>query len=313
MADPTLTWGQGGQYSIGTPGGTMLVYGNGAGNIFIQDTQTDTGSITTQDQPVVGQDGLQFGVDTQPGMVITQTGWCRVAGNGAAAMDAYSALSAKWNDPSVRLVPGAVQVLRVQYPYSAVTRRCYGRGRKIAPAMGLVNQGVVPFTAQFQAADNIWYEDVLSSISLTQAPSFLGGGLIPPATPPLNVVQATNTQTNTANNTGSLPTWPVFTFTGPTAGQMNSPGVAYVNTPVSLTFNGALHNGDTLVIDTRPWARFGLLNGGSAAGLITGTAMINMPLQPGATVIQFTGLDYSGTATLTVSWRSATEAIGGST
>jgi hypothetical protein len=312
VAEPVLTSGSGGQYSIGPPGGPALVFGAGAGGVYISNTQTDTGSLNTQDTPVVGQDGLQFGVDTLPGMVLTQTGYVYLPGQGAQAMDAYSALAGEWNDPTIRLVPGAIQVFRVKYPFSNVTRRCYGRGRKIMPTYGQVFTGTVPFVSQFQAGDNNWYEDVLSSITLTQAPSFLGGGLTPPATPPLNVVQAVSTQQNVASNTGTISTWPVFVFTGPTSGAMINPGVSFVNTPVSLVYNGSIKPGDTLVVDTRPWAKYGLLNGGSVAGALTGDPMINMQLMPGNTTVKFLGLDYTGTAQLTVQWRSATAAIGGS-
>lgn len=311
MADPTLTSGMGGQYSIGYPGNAnAFVYGNGANGIYVQDTQTDTGSVTTQDQAVVGRDGMQFGVDTLPGMVITQTGFARLANNPPAAMDAYSSLAGAWNDPTIRLVNGSIQVLRAKYPGSNVTRRCYGRGRKIMPALGMSNQGVVPWTAQFQAADNTWYEDTISTLLLTMVPVVLGG-LAPPWTPPFQIAAVGNAA-NTAANTGSLPTWPVFTFSGPSSGAITNPVCTFVNTPISIGYLGSLKPLDTLIIDTRPWACTALLNGTSVAGLLTGTAMVNLVLMPGATALSFTGQDYSGTATLKVDWRNATDFIGGS-
>lgn len=304
MAEPTLLAGQ---YSIGPPGGPALVYGRGT-TAQVSSTETDTGTVTVQDQAIVGQDGQLFGVDTLPGMIITQTGQCNTQpGLGASAMDAYSALAAQWNEDDVRLSNGAVQVLRAFYPGSLVVRRCYGRGRKIMPTMGMVFNGLVPFTAQFQAADNVWYSDTQSAIEMTTIPAVYGGILMP-ATPPWNLVIPGGQRQNVVQNSGARATWPVITFTGPVA----QPSLAFVGVPVSIGYNGTLAQGSTLVIDTRPWARTALLNGASVAGQLTGVPMISMRLQPGSTQVAFTGTDLTGLATCTIAWRNASLAIGGS-
>lgn len=306
MADPTLAVGQ---YSIGRDGSAAAyVFGRGASSIQISNTAIDTGTIVVQDQAVTGHDGLLFGIDTLPGMVITQTGFAFTsAAQGALAMDAYSGLAGAWNDPSIRLASNAVQVLRAYYPGSNVVRRCYGRGRKIAPVMGQVYTGVVPFTSQFQAADTIWYSDVPTVLNLTQRPSFYGT-ITPPLTPPYQLTASNIFQQSAIVNTGSLATWPVIAFTGP----ISYPGLSYVNTPVSVGYNGILKSTDTLVIDTRPWARTAMLGNASVAGALTGSPMIAMQAQPGATIVRFTGQDNTGQATCTVTWRNATQAIGGS-
>jgi hypothetical protein len=305
VADPTLAVGQ---YSIGREGGPGYVYGRGASSIQIQNTATDTGSLVVQDQAVTGHDGTLFGIDTLPGMVITQTGYALTSpAQGALAMDAYSALAGAWNDPSVRLTDNTVQVLRGYYPGSNVVRRCYGRGRKIVPTYGMVYQGLVPFTAQFQAADTIWYSDIPTVLNLTQRPSFFGT-ITPPLTPPYQLAASNIFQQNAIVNTGSLPTWPVITITGP----ISYPGLVFVNTPVSIGYNGVMKATDTLVIDTRPWARTAILNTSSVAGLLTGSPMISMQAQPGSTVVRFTGQDSTGQATCVITWRNATLAIGGS-
>ena len=310
MADVTLL---NGQYSIGRDvaggDGSAVVYGYGT-TVQVSNTTVDTGSISTQDAAVTGHDGQLFGVDTQPGLAITQTGQCYVGANGRSAMDAYASFAAKWTQPLVRLTPGAVQILRGWYPGMASPRRAYGRGRKIAPSHGLANQGVVPFTAMFQAADSLWYSDAESSLTLTTAPSFLGT-LAFPVTPPFAWAAQANFQQNTAVNSGPEPTWPVITFTGPSNGQLITPSLTYVNTPVSVGYSGSLKPGDSLVIDTRPWARTALLNGASVAGLLTGNPMITLQLQPGSTLMKLGGTDYTGTATCVIRWRTASQAIGG--
>lgn len=306
MADPTLATGQ---YSIGKDGSaSAFVFGRGANSIQIQNTATDTGSVNVQDQDVAGHDGTLFGIDTLPGMVVTQTGYSYTSpALGASAMDAYSQLAGAWNDATIRLADGAVQVLRAFYPGSSAVHRTYGRGRKIQPTYGQVYQGVVPFTSQFQSADNIWYSDTLFSLSLTQRPSYRGT-IAPPVTPPYQLAASSNFQQNAVINTGSLPTWPVITFGGP----ISFPGFQFVNTPVVIGYNGVLGPSDTLVIDTRPWARTAILNGNtSVAGALTGNPMISLQVQPGATIVRFTGQDFTGQAQVTVSWRNAFLAIGG--
>lgn len=307
MADPVLTTGQ---YSIGTEGSSSaFVYGGRqptfAGGIQIARTEIDPGSAAVQDQAVVGRDGQLFGIDTMPGLTITQTGQANAPA--PACLDDFDALSSAWNADAFRFVNGAVQCLRAFYPGSTVVRRVYGRGRKIAPTMGGVFAGIVPFVALFQAADLNFYSDTLSTCVMKLIPSLIGG-ITPPVTPPYVFGYAPSQQNNTAVVTGRNFTWPVITFTGPVA----YPGLLYVNSPLSISYNGVLKNGDTLVIDTRPWAGTALLNNANVAGLLLGSTMNVMQLPSGSTLLRFTGTDYTGQATCTVAWRNAWRAIGGS-
>jgi hypothetical protein len=54
-----------------------------------------------------------------------------------------------------------------------------------------------------------------------------------------------------------------------------------------------------------------LLNGSNVAGAMQGDPMIALQLQPGATTVQFLGQDFSGSSNMTVRWRNAFQAIGG--
>lgn len=301
-----------GQYQISRyDGSNAVTYGMGAGNIQIDSTNVNPGTINVQDQAVVGHDGLLFGEDTMPGMVITQTGkaWTSPS-QGPLALDSYSVLASAWNDPQVRLQDNAVQVLRAYYRGSSVIRRAYGRGRAITPSYGQVYQGLVPFTAQFQAADNNWYDDAQSSVTVSEGAKFFNSPLMPVGIPS-HLAPVSQVGTATILVTGNLPTWPVITIGGP----VQNPQLTFMNTPVTIGWTGVLASGQQLVIDTQPWARTFSIGTASAAGGMTGSPMISMQLQPGSTVIQYSGLNTSGLSfsSCTVAWRNAWQAIGGST
>jgi len=308
MADPTLSFGQ---YSIGKDlsGGdsAALVYGRGAGSIQCNQFQVQAGAIAAQDQPLIGADGQQFGIDAQAGAVYTQTGFAYTSpATGVAAMDAYSVLAAKWNDQAIRLVNTSLQVLRASYPGSSVVRRAFGRGRQIQPALGQVFQGLVPFTAQFQAADNNWYTDAEQSVVVGIPPSFRFSFTFP-ATPPYQYA-ASHTATGSVTVGGVVPTWPRIQITGP----VGNPSVTFLDRGLSIGYSGFIGLGQSLIIDTRPWARTSLLAGASAAAGLTGTSLINLKLQPGTTQFQYTGVDFTGASFCTVFWRNAWLLPGGS-
>lgn len=309
MSDPALSFGQ---YSIGKDisGGdsSALVYGRGSNSIQAATFQIQAGAIAAQDQALVGTDGMQFGVDAQGGMVLTQTGYAYTSpATGVAAMDAYSVLAGKWNDSSVRLTNNAVQVLRASYPFSSVIRRAYGRGRAISPSLGQVFQGLVPFTAQFQAADNHWYSDTEQSTAIIIPPSLLGTFTFP-ATPPYQYAATTRTGIGAATVGGVVATWPRIVFSGP----CTNPSLTFLGSGLTIGYSGTITLGQPLIIDTRPWYRSATISGGSAAGGLTGTSLINCQLQVGSQQFQYAAQDFSGVSQCTIFWRNAWLLPGGS-
>ncbi len=152
-----------------------LLFGNGTIN-RIQQVAYDPGALATQDAGVVQGDGVRMGVDTLPAMSLTLTGVI-AAGNGNAglALDTYEQLAAAWLNEDVRAVPGAVSTLRLRYPSSPGTRAVFGRGRHIAPTLGSVRQGVIPWVGQFDCASPYFYQDGDSTLILTMMPSDIAG------------------------------------------------------------------------------------------------------------------------------------------
>lgn len=157
-----------GQYSIDN-----FVFGRET-QITVQNTAIDPVTFTTQDQSVGAGDGQRFGVDyATGGKIYTFTG--NVLQNDTndkiGAMDTYAQLEAYWNNPAIRLNPGAVSTLRFRYPNSPVTRRVYGRGRAITPSLGMISRGNAPWIGAFQAADGNVYSDTVQTITLSLAGS----------------------------------------------------------------------------------------------------------------------------------------------
>jgi len=152
-----------------------VLFGNGTA-VRVQQVSWDGGSVASQDAAVVQGDGIRMGVDTLPLLSLTVTGVVLAgAGNGGAALDTYETLAAAWMNEAVRAAPGAYSTLRIRYPGSAGVRAVFGRGRRIAPVMGMVRQGVVPFTAQFDCASPYFYQDGDSALILTMMPSDIAG------------------------------------------------------------------------------------------------------------------------------------------
>lgn len=199
MSDPVLSSGQ---YSI-----DGLVFGAGQ-TVTIAKTEIQPGSPVAQDLQLLNNDGRRFGFDVNSGMAIAFTGQAfQQGGTGAAQMGAYDAFAAAWETKNTRWTPAAVSTLRMKYPGSTVTRRVYGRGRSCTPVLGMVTQGLIPFTADFECADNVFYGDVLQSFTLGTAFAFTGGGVAPPLTPPvaLAAVQTADNMVPAADSDFELP------------------------------------------------------------------------------------------------------------
>ena len=160
-----------GQYEL--DGG--LLFGNGT-LIRVREVSWDPGSMTVQDAPVVQGDGVRMGVDTLPLMSLTVTGVITAGnGQGGSALDLYEQLAAAWVNEDVRAAPGAFSTLRIRYPGSPGTRAVFGRGRRIAPTLGQVRQGLVGWVGQFDCASPYFYPDADSAVILTMVPSDIAG------------------------------------------------------------------------------------------------------------------------------------------
>ncbi len=278
--------------------GTEYTFGSRVRPVF-NATTPDLGDyqIDVADEAVARGDGINFGVDFFRGRTITFD--LAMRGLSEADVRAHGdALAAVWRANVVRRTPGAVAELRSRY--RASERVVFGRPRRMAlntreAATGLLITAV----ADFKAADDKFYsaaEQVLS-VALVPTPS---GGLVSPLASPL----ATTANSNRAvgiNLGGELPTWLTLEIDGPLTNPLVTVG------DLRWELNMTIPENQTLVIDSRPWARTVLLNGSNAAGkfIRTSTRLSDSELEPGSYGVSFGGTSATGTAQLRLKWREA--------
>lgn len=247
-------------------------------------------------------DGVFAGPDYYDARVVKIDCAVKIPGDPAACLDVVAALQAVADDPSVRLVGGATQELRVQMP-GRITKVLNGRLNVCEPTLAQVIYGWVPLDLEFRATDPRFYGDEDNSLSL--ALSYLGtGGFTAPVVAPIHVGGSGSTlRPGWLTNTGNAPSWPVFTIAGP----CSNPVITDVGSGQSIALNGTIPLGSTVTIDTRPDRRsvtWG--NGGNASGLLTAQARIDlMQIPVGTSEIRWTAVDLTNTARLSVVWRNA--------
>lgn len=256
--------------------------------------------ITSQDQPMPGADGVMVGRDTHAGRtVVFELGVNR--NSEADALAAHAELARAWRGDGVRTTPGKVAELYVRR--AGRQRVVYGRPRKFATALHMNYQsGYSGATAEFACVDGLFYDAVESSVTVSLVPP-PAGGLVAPLVAPLATVPVV-VRPGLVTTGGLVATWPVITIRGP----VTSPVVRMTGL-FTLAFNTTLAYDQTLTIDTRPWARTVLRNDGATfAGRLTKTSTplsaTRIPPQT-STELVFSGVDLTGTSTVTVAWRDA--------
>jgi hypothetical protein len=280
------------------------LFGDGAGQVTIEQVEVDAPAAVTQDTPLILADGQAFGMDAMSGRTVTFTGHVLDEDDPQSVFSGYAALVAAWNNPAVRLIPRAVSVLRYRFPGLDGTVLVYGRGRAIAPVLYSKGINLIGFTAAFSTSDPLFYDDDEQQLAMSLAWADPGGGVAPPVAPPVLLAGPGGPRAGVAVNAGPEATWPTITFTGP----VTNPVLTYVDQALFVGLTGDLASGESVTLDTRPWARSATGNlQASYAGRLTGSRLMDMALPPGATQLSFSGQDDTGSATCTFAWRSASQ------
>ena len=274
--------------------GTDLAFGSvTSGLVFPVAPAIGTTETEADDTRRPRGDGTVFGVDYLSGQTIGFA--VDVVGPDESATRARLATLARaWRGDAVRSSPGAVAEL-----VAHTGRSTFGRPRRFVSNDDEIHSGLAAVTADFVTADDLWYgPEQAAEVSLVPA---AGGGLVAPLASPLSTT-ATSDRSAVFQVDGEVPTWPVLEVAGPlTSPVIEIVGVLRIELDLTLAYD------QTLVIDTRPWARTVLRDGASVSGRRTraSTRLDAAALPPGTHQLVLRGASATGTARATARWRNA--------
>jgi hypothetical protein len=158
--------------------------------------------------------------------------------------------------------------------------------------------------ADFTAVDDLFYSTDLETTAWFGVVPRLGGGLVAPLSSPLTSTLSSDRSMGLTVST-EMPAWPIVEIRGP----ITNPVVDVVGA-FHFDIRRVIGPHDTLVIDTRPWARSALINGtANIAGTVRGTRLSQATLDSGSYEVGIKGIDPTGTAALRLSWRAAYASI----
>lgn len=276
-------------------------FGRGT-NFHVAQAQFEPGALTTHDAPLPRVDGISFGRDYRSGQIISFTGNIltnRVApGDIQAAPAEQAAMEAAWDREDIRLVPGRVLPLRMQR--NGRRRRVYGRPRRFAATSGSTSRGWIPFAADFQCVDSLFYDDLESTRYIS---------LIPPETGGLFgdligdwIATGAGNGNNTVEIAGSKPSWLIMQIRGP----IQNPSIEVVG-QWKVQLNYTIPYDDSVIIDPQPWSRSvrRASDGANLTGKFTASSprLSSMRVPPGQQQVILRGIDSTGSAGATVRWR----------
>lgn len=277
-----------------TVGSSSLPFGT-VDSRLVFSSAPDIGAAEVEVDDVVRPrgDGILFGRDYIGGRTITFD--IGVHGDDEAhARTLLRDLATAWRADELRDTPGAMASLT-----SDTGRTIYGRPRRFAASYEYISQGFALVTLDFRATTDLWYGEA-ESFSVGIVPP-TGGGLLAPLADPLTST-ASSDRSQGFTIGGEMPVWPVYTVTGP----ITNPRLEIVNYS-TLDFRLSLAYDESLVVDSRPWARTISRGGTSAAGSLTpsSTRLSAAALPPGPHEFVLRGISETGTAAASVTWRTA--------
>lgn len=277
-----------------------LVMGPGTDYIISDLRLGGRGEIRDNDAPMPREDGIRFGRDHVGGATIE----FEISVNTydrTAASAAWAALASRIDARAVRTTPGAVSSLSVRIG-DGETYRVFGRPRRFDPvATALADAGRVDLVGDFQCVDSYVYSDVEYQTMLGIVPESTGG-LIGPLIGPL--VAAADVEGDlSVTIEGTEPAWLVVRINGP---------IAYPTVEVadqwSVTLNIELASDQSVTLDPTPWNRSVRRDsdGANLAGTFTAASqrLSGMRILPGRRRVILRGTDPTGTASMTLFWRS---------
>lgn len=263
-------------------------------------TTPDVGDVALRvsdvDRP--RQDGRAFGIDFRSGRTISFDLGIR-SHTDAGVREEVAILTRAWRADAVRLMPGAVAELHVNY--DGRRRVVFGRPRRFAPNFSdvTVNQYATA-QADFSVIDDLFYSPDVEDIEFGIVPAETDGGLMAPLSSPLLSTLQSDRSTAIRVQT-ELPAWPVIEISGPIVNPVVTvAGVFEIEVRVDLAHD------ESVVIDAQPWARSALRNGtANVSGALRGTRLSKAAMPAGTYEVGMRGVDPTGTSSVRISWRPA--------
>ena len=281
------------EWLLDHPGGSLL-FGQPRHDIWNRRTPEFDSDVRANDVDRPRADGRGFGIDYAGGQTVSFDLMIRGVTRLHTRELAESA-RALWRHPAVREEAGVTAELRMSY--EGRTRSVFGRPRRWAADYSDASiNGLVPVLADFACADDLFY-GLEESATMTTAASG-GSGWVTPFVFPLTSTRASD-HSQFVRITGDSATWPITTIRGPIGNPKVRIGDRLHDLRLTLAYD------DSVVIDTRPWVRSVTRNGVSVAGALRGTRLGAMSLTPGQHEVTITGVDPTGTASVTLAWRPA--------
>ncbi|WP_431959435.1 hypothetical protein [Actinacidiphila sp. bgisy160] len=305
------------------PGADLTFGTEDTGMLLTQEPDITFGDANNGEQPLPGEDGIRFGRDYVGPMSVTfeaavstwgpnslntvteAAEWIKVNAlhlptgtlMGRSNQNALSKLRSIWRADAVRA--GAGTVASLYHETEARTRVAYGRPRRFAPAHSkLFRQGYTPVVADFQCADDRWYDSApkVATIQKSWRPFPTGPKPIPP--PAIGLARGSVTML------GDMSTWPVITINGPAVNP-----VVWIGDQVKFKLLTFVKPGDWVRVDPRPWVRTVRNAAGTSMGHLldrSSTRLAEMFVPPGTYSF---GADFDfGTGAwgpVTCSWQDA--------
>jgi hypothetical protein len=217
----------------------------------------------------------------------------------ADALAWASLFEAVWDSDAIRSTPGAVLALR--YAVAGRKRRVYGRPRNFAMVPTYVRTGRADLVADFELADNTFYDDSLGTVSVRVRGTGTRTGTVFPIQFPLATLTSPAPRSEQVTIGGTRPTWVDLTFWGP----IIDPWVTIGSQRWGL--RGSLASGQSVTMSGVPW-RQGLLrsDGAWVPGMLDPRARLSqLRLPPGTYTATLGGSPASTQARVDVTWRNA--------
>lgn len=284
-----------GEVTLAYPGESVTVGLADSEATFLAPLDLGDVAIEAADAPRPRGDGVSFGTDYFGGRTITlDLGIVRPSES--EALDALSRLRRAWRADAIRLTPGATASLT--FRRAGRERVVFGRPRRFAPGLEDIGQGMATVLADFAATDDLFYSTTTTRLLVPFAPAPTGGLMAPLASPLATTGDSDRSMALTV--AGEMPSWPRVTIAGPVV----NPVVELVGL-WRLEVRASLLEGDSLVIDTAPWARTVLRNGAGAAGLFSRASvrLSKAAIPPGTYEAVLRGSSVTGSASALIEWR----------